>query len=85
MNQEMRNQLMEVVKKNAGKKPEGIEFTEDTSLIKVFGYDSIKVVQLIVELEEVFDIEIDDMDIDFNDLLHFGSLEKYVAKLIEER
>lgn len=85
MNQENREKLIGIVKRNAGKRPEGVEFKEDTSLVKVFGYDSIKVVQLIVDIEEAFDVEIDDVDIDFNELLHFGSLEKYVAKLIEER
>lgn len=84
MNQENQNKLLEIVKKSAGKDVSKVEFTESTLLTKHLGYDSIKVVQLIVDIEETFGIAIEDDDLDFDVLLKYGSLQAFIAERLAE-
>ena len=53
------------VKKIISEKIPGIEIediAEESSLIDDLGADSLTIVELVMSLEDVFDIEIDDMD-----------------------
>ena len=54
---------------------EGYNLSED------LGFDSISIINLIVELEDEFDIEIDDNDLDFNKIAEFN----YLCKIIKKR
>ena len=47
---------------------------------KDLGFDSIMMIELIVEIEEEFDIEIDDEDLVFEEFDHFSSLVEIVDK-----
>ena len=55
---------------------EGYNLSED------LGFDSISIINLIVELEDEFDIEIDDNDLDFNKIAEFNYLCKIIKKQI---
>lgn len=41
--------------------------TEETSLIEDLSYDSIMMIELVIEVEDCFDIEINDEDLLFDD------------------
>ena len=55
---------------------EGYNLSED------LGFDSISIINLIVELEDEFDIEIDDNDLDFNKIAEFNYFCKIIKKQI---
>ena len=55
---------------------EGYNLSED------LGFDSISIINLIVELEDEFDIEIDDNDLDFNKIAEFNYLCNIIKKQI---
>ena len=52
------------------------------NLSEDLGFDSISIINLIVELEDEFDIEIDDNDLDFNKIAEFNYLCKIIKKQI---
>lgn len=64
------NKLSELIVEIAGKND--VTITDATDLISDLGYDSLKVIQLVSAIEEVFSIEfdIDEIDIDKIRTLH---------------
>lgn len=50
------------------------KINDDTDLVKDFGFNSVNLIQLIVELETVFDIEIDDEDLQVDKLSTYKGL-----------
>ena len=56
------------------------EIAEDQSLKSDLGMDSLNVVELIVELEEVFGIEIDESDLDPAELQTVGQIYSLIEK-----
>lgn len=67
--------LEELVYKNANIISEkDIILNDESELIEDFGYDSLSMVKLIIEIENEFNIEIDD----FSELSEYGSLRRYV-------
>lgn len=54
----------------------------DTDLIKDFGFDSVDIVQLVVEIESAFDIEIDDEDLSPENLTSYINLTSIISKNI---
>ena len=54
------------------------EINENTNLIEDLGYDSIELMILLVQLEEALGINFDDMDLDYNNLVICGELNKLV-------
>ena len=57
------------------------KINETTNLLSDLGFDSIQIVQLIVEVEEQFGIEISDDDLDIANLSIYGKL----LAMIEEK
>jgi acyl carrier protein len=58
---------------------------DDTDLVRDFNFSSIDIIQLVVELESAFDIEIDDDDLLIESLAPYKSLiEILKLKLNEE-
>jgi len=55
------NEVAEIIAKRLGVRPE--QLTEGASLIEVLGVDSLDVVELIMELEEEFEIAVDEQDV----------------------
>lgn len=57
---------------------------ENTDLIKDFNFDSINIIQLVVELESTFDIEIDDDNLLMERLSTYKSLVEIVHNSLNE-
>ena len=58
---------------------------EDMKLSEDLGFDSLSLVELIVDLEERFDIEIDESDLDPGHLKTVGQIYTLVDKYLEGR
>lgn len=56
----------------------------NTNLMTEFGLDSLLRVQFIIELEEVFDIEVDMEDMDLEIFSNVGSLKNTICKYLDE-
>lgn len=61
------------------------DITERTDLITDLGYDSLKVIQLLSEIEEIFQIEFDINEIDIEKLRSMEMLNELVDKRINEK
>jgi acyl carrier protein len=68
---------------------DGVELekiNEETDIVRDFGFNSINIIQLVVEMESTFDIEVDDENLLQEKLSPYKSLvEMLRAKLSEER
>ncbi len=60
------------------------KINDKTILTTELGYDSIKIIELIVGIEEKFDIVIEDEDLDISRLTVFGSLMEMLQRKIKE-
>lgn len=58
------------------------DIKSETILTTDLGFDSVKIIELIVEIETAFDIEIDDDDLDIEKLTIFGKLNNLVKSKI---
>lgn len=58
------------------------QINDESKLVDDFSFDSIMMIELIVELENEFDIEIDEDDLIFEEFNEFDSLVKIVEKTI---
>ena len=58
---------------------------EETNLLTNLGFDSIMLVQLIAEIEDVFEITFEDSDMDVDILYKFSELKRTVNKYIEDK
>ncbi len=56
------------------------KFTDDTDLINDLGYDSVAIIQLIVNIEIEFGFEFGDTDILADNLVKYSNLRDYVLK-----
>lgn len=82
MTQENKNELKKIIKSICRLEVEGdfidkILKDEHCNLVEKLGFDSLLIVQLIVEIEELFNIE---FDMDSLDVDKF----KYIDKLVQE-
>ncbi len=55
------------------------DITNDTSLFDELGFDSLTLVQLIIELEEKLNINLDDIE-DFSEFESVGSIINYILE-----
>lgn len=58
----------------------GEAISSSTDLIKDLGFDSIIIVQLIINVETEFGFEFDDEMLGFEGIVNFGKLVEYVEK-----
>ena len=57
---------------------------EETLLTNDLGYDSVQIIELIVELENEFSIEIDDDDLEIENLTVYRKLHEMVVRKAKE-
>ncbi len=57
---------------------------EKTILTSDLGYDSVQIIELIVELENEFNIEIDDDDLEIENLTVYGMLYEMIERKTKE-
>lgn len=55
--------LIGIIKDNASNLPEGYAINPDTKLIEELGYDSVDLMQLIIDIEESFGVDFMNCDI----------------------
>ena len=79
-NMNIKNELIEMIKNEIGWTDEGQEFTDDTTLVKDLGLDSVMLVQLIVLIEEKYDVEFEDSHALFDGLNTIGSLAQWILE-----
>lgn len=54
------------------------EFQDNTDLINDLGYDSVAIIQLVVNIEIEFGFEFGDTDIVADNLVKYGNLKEYI-------
>lgn len=60
------------------------EINDNTILTKDLGFDSVRIISLIVEIESQFDIEIEDEDLDIEKLTVFKTLTDMIVNKLQE-
>jgi acyl carrier protein len=74
--------LTEAIVEISGGKVSETDINENSNLIDDLRFDSILLIQLIVEIEEKFNIEINDEDMSFDRLTNLASLKELITKKI---
>ncbi|WP_391204469.1 acyl carrier protein [Psychrobacillus sp. L4] len=78
----MENIIKELIINNSKGQLTAEEIKEDSSLIEEFGFDSLQMIQLIIDIEEHFDFMFDEEDLFVEGLSTFGSFMRLVEKAI---
>ncbi|MCI8371887.1 MAG: acyl carrier protein [Lachnospiraceae bacterium] len=76
------NLLKELIKECVSVIYEDIEIQDDTDLINDLGFDSIGLMQLILEIESKFNITFN-IDLKYEEISTFSNLSKYVEERIQ--
>ena len=79
-----RELLYALIKNNLSVIYENEKISSETDLIKDLSFDSITIIQLILDIEETFDIEIND-EIEYEELVLVGKLEKLIIDKLKKR
>jgi acyl carrier protein len=72
--------LNQLIQKDAKGIDSSFEFQNETDLINDLGYDSVAIIQLVVNIEIEFYFEFGDTDILVDNLVKYGNLKDYVLK-----
>lgn len=75
--------LKELIVNIAMQDVDAISINEETNLINDLGYDSVQIIELIVQLEMEFDIEMEDDDLDIENLIVYSRLYKTIERKIK--
>lgn len=75
--------LKELIVNIAMQDVNAISINEETNLINDLGYDSVQIIELIVQLEMEFDIEMEDDDLDIENLIVYSRLYKTIERKIK--
>jgi len=73
------NQLYDIIRRNISVIYENVNITDETELIRDLGFDSITIIQLILDVEESFNIEFDD-EAEYEDISVIKNLKKYIIR-----
>lgn len=79
----MEKRLQKIICKIVNLDENEVFFFEDLNLQENLGYDSIKFIQLIVEIEQEFDIFIDDQYLEIERLGIYNNLINLIENLIQ--
>lgn len=74
-----------MVMKYAGEDFQNVELKDDTNLIDDLGYESINLVELMIELEQELGIDFDEVDELIEAFDTFGSLKNLIEKNLKKR
>lgn len=80
MNCEIESKLQELIV-SSGEDVDFKKINEDTNLIRDFSFDSIKLIQLVVNIEKTFNIEINDEDLAIEKISQY----KKLVMMLEEK
>lgn len=76
----MEKKLKQVIALVSNGKIEADDIGTNTILTDDFGFDSIQIIQMIVELENAFGIEFDDDELDIDNLTVYNNLKEIIEK-----
>lgn len=76
--------LKELISKVATQDVNPDSINEETILTKYLGYDSVQIIELIVELENEFNIEIEDDDLEIENLTVYSKLYDMIKRKTKE-
>ena len=79
----IKEKVMEVVSKNALINADKV--TEESWIGRDHGIDSIKMVEMIINLEDEFDIEVDTSSLSHQNFANIDLITEYVASKLESR
>lgn len=87
MNKEMIQQkIMEMLRAGLSSSTVTEELNENTSLLRDVGLDSVQIIELIVAIEEQFDLPIFDEDLNATIFDRFGNLVDFIhSKLLQRQ
>ena len=74
----VKNELLEVIKECTSIVYEDVDIRPETDIIKDLGFDSITIMELVIEIESKFNIE-------YEDIFNIDKLETYILKKINEK
>ena len=77
----MKEKFLAILKENTSEMFENLEVTDSTRFIEDMGFDSVSLMQFIIELEEEFGIEF--IDINFEQIETVGNMVDYIQKELE--
>lgn len=79
--QEIKNKLQNIIQSSVSVIYSDIVVTEECHLVDDLGFDSITLMQLIIEIEEAFNIEMSDAQ--YEEIVNIVKLTKYIKEKIE--
>lgn len=79
----MKEKFLAILKENTSEMFENLEVTDETKFIEDMGFDSVSLMQLIIELEEEFGIEF--IDVNFEQIDTVGNMFDYMQKELERK
>lgn len=79
MNNSVRIDLIDILQRLTPVIFEDVDVVDQTDILEDLGFDSINIMQLVVEVEEHFGIEFDDT-LEYDEIANVGKLIKYVEK-----
>lgn len=74
--------IVTVIKELKAEDMPDIEFTDKTNLVEDVGLDSLQTINLVLQLEDEFGIEIDFDEFDYELLLEFAKLIDYIDQKV---
>jgi acyl carrier protein len=81
---QMENKLKELIKEISDNRLNKEDINDDTNLLEDIGLDSIQIMNLVVEIEAQFEIEIGDDDLIMDKLAVFGNLKTLVINSVKD-
>ena len=76
--------LMKIIQDSVSILYENVPIKNDTDIINGLGFDSISIIQLILEIESEFDIQFDD-NLKYEDIATLKDLENYISAKITNK
>lgn len=83
MDKNIKAKLIEMIIQNARKNISSEDIKEKTLLIEDLEYDSINLIELMVEIEQEFDIEFLSTEMVIDNINCFGSLLTFISKQVQ--
>ncbi len=82
MNTNVNEDLKKIIIRNSTIALAENDIQDDTDLISDLGFDSVKLIQLVVDIENKFGFEFQDEDLSFEILSKYSDLQEYIEKRI---
>jgi len=74
--------LKSIIIKNAKAEITNEDINDNSDFIGDFGYDSISIMQIIIDVEKEFSMQFDDNDLHLANLGNYGRLKSYILRKV---